>query len=433
MNQIREIIDALLSFRFADLTALLDSVIKNPLANLQASLLVLAAVVVLTLLAIVAAIMFLGFSDDDDEEEEEDEPVREKRPVRTAATPSARQVEPAVPLTPQQRRVRRAQSFLVGTVAVIAVWLLMGVTTGSDVMCLSCHAEDSPHVVREDAKSREDSGQDEEETASDPHVSTACVRCHEPGGVATGLTISVPSRVTHFVKGMTTPRAAKRYGVPVASSSCSSCHTGLSDRTVTVQARGVRVSHKEPLDAGATCVDCHEMQVRSGAVGAWTVGMGACLRCHDNKTASAECTSCHTRDIAYAVHVNREPEPKRLVTQKRCYTCHEQRACDSCHGLSMPHTESFKTSEHPRVATLDNWYNQGRTCKRCHTATRNPCNKCHNKGDFPGHPVNVWPKIHGVRPEAGFDACDSCHGNMATIEGRNFCGVCHEQYARQFK
>lgn len=405
----REYLEGVISLDLGDIVALVSEVIENPLGNVQASLLLLMAVVVITLLAIVLAIFFIGFGgDEQDESELAVKPeVRAPRAKRVRVTPK--------PLTAKEKRWRTLSTIAFGTVAVVVALIVAGATTSLDSMCLSCHTDDMPHVARLEKES------------ADPHARVECVRCHESSGVMGAFTVAVPARLLHFATGMTGV-LTRGYGVPVATASCVSCHDSVRDGVVSNKERGLRMSHAEPLEARATCVDCHEMQKASGIVGGWTVGMSACLRCHDSQRASSDCKYCHTKDIAFAVHVNFDPQPRRLVPDKRCYTCHEQARCDSCHGVSMPHTPEFKSIEHPRAATLDIWYNGGRACKKCHTLTRNPCTKCHRKLG-PGHPVADWPAVHAAAPpHAGYEGCNGCHGYLAKIPGRNFCGVCHEEY-----
>jgi len=421
---VNEYIDALLAFQFDDFFALVGQVIDNPLANVQASLMLLITLVVVTLLAVVVAILIIGFGDDSDAPRA---PAGKRRTAgkSAASTPAARKAARAAekadraPLTAEARRRRLAGTTATVMVSLLAAWLLAGVTTGAETMCLSCHGGDMPHTERL-----------VDEGSTDPHRSTNCVRCHEPGGVVGSLTYSVPSRVAHFAQGIAGAEAVAGYGVPVASDACERCHAADVRGTVTVEDRGVKISHAEPLEAGAVCVDCHEVQKATGVVGTFTVGMAPCLRCHDNEQASAACEYCHTKDIAYAVHVNIEAQPKVLVPDKRCGSCHDQTSCDACHGLRMPHSPEFIATEHPRAATLDIWDNNGETCKKCHTQTRNPCTACHRKLG-PGHPPEAWRTIHGLGgPEVGFNraACNGCHGYLAPIEGRNFCGVCHKEY-----
>jgi nitrate/TMAO reductase-like tetraheme cytochrome c subunit len=408
---VNEYIDAILNADFSTIWQLIVSVVNNPLADVQASLLVLVAFVVLTLLAIVIAILVLGFGGDEDEGEEgvEAEPVVER--------PKVGAVRPPKPvLSPADRRFRIALNLVWVFVAIAVFWIVAGITTGSDTMCLSCHEQDMPHAERL------------AEESEDPHLKTACVSCHETGGAFAAVTFAVPARVTHFAQGIAGAEKVRGYGSPVASAACARCHESELRETLEVEARGVRVSHVEPLEAGATCLDCHEIQSTTGSVGNWTVGMAPCLRCHDNEQASAECESCHTKDIAYAVHVNIEPQPRDLVPNPQCGTCHDETRCDACHGIRMPHTDDFVRGGHAREATLDIWKNAGRTCKRCHTETRNSCTSCHRTMG-PGHPVTDWPKVHGLGgPQAGFGSCDGCHGYLATHPNRNFCGVCHPEY-----
>jgi hypothetical protein len=427
-----DFVDALLTFKITDLFVLIGQVIDNPLGNVQASLLLLIGVVVMTLLAIVVAILLLGFRGDEDDEWDEEEfgeavAAGEEAPQAPAAAAAAEmsetgadiEAEPAQParLTPAERRWRGVKSAAVGMAILLAAWLLTGLTTGTDLMCLSCHRDTMPHATRM-----------ADDPSSDPHRDTDCIRCHENGGIVGGLTYDVPARAIHFAQGIVTPKATTGYGVPIASRACRRCHPGLEDGTIEIEDRGLLISHKEPLDAGATCMDCHEMQTTTGVVAGFTVGMAPCLRCHDNEQASAACEGCHTKDIAYAVHVNFDPVPQRQVPDKRCYTCHDPAPCDACHGIRMPHTAEFIGIDHPLIATRDIWYNDANTCEACHTATRNPCTSCH-KNRYPGHPVTHWPNAHGLAgPKAGVNGCNGCHGYLAGVSGRNFCGVCHEEY-----
>lgn len=417
-----EYVDAILAFDIDALFALVRQVIDNPLSNVQASLLLLIAVVVVTLLAIVVAILVIGFGNDNEDDRTAGGRVGAAARPRGVPARAPRQSrpprQPRPPLTRAERRARLAGTVAVTIASLVAAWVLAGITTGTDTMCLSCHRSDMPHTDRL------------AEEPADPHAKTGCVRCHEPGGVTGSLTYSVPSRVAHFAQGIAGAEDVRGYGAPVASAACARCHRGDVRETATVEERGVRISHVEPLEAGAVCLDCHEMQTVTGVVGTFTVGMAPCLRCHDNEQVSAECDYCHTKDIAYAVNVNIEPQPKPLVPDKRCGSCHDQTSCDACHGIRMPHTAEFIASEHPRAATLDIWNNGGRTCKKCHTETRNPCTACHKKLG-PGHPVTHWPRIHGLGgPEAGQNraACLGCHGYLVGVQGRNFCGVCHPEY-----
>ena len=83
---------------------------------------------------------------------------------------------------------------------------------------------------------------------------------------------------------------------------------------------------------------------------------------------------------------------------------------------------------HARAGAVDFWYNGGRTCKRCHTAKRNPCTKCHSS--IIGHAHGAAPGIGPVHRKATEPACNTCHGQWAFQPNRDFCkDVCHSPAA----
>lgn len=410
LEWLRETYDALLTVDLNSVWALLGQVVSDPGSDPRAAMLALLILLIVTGIAVSAAVLvFLSGS-----EQERPAPAAADR-VSVSPQPAQKSARPPA-LSREEGAWRVARTVLAGLIVLSGAWIAVGASTSTELTCLSCHESGLPHTERLI-----------DESSVDPHRETPCIRCHEPGGTVARVTHNVPGRLAHFLLAVLQPESSWQYGRPIHSSACESCHNAVAAAVLTSEARGIRVSHREPMEAGAMCVDCHEIQQVSGAVGAWTAGMSACLTCHDDDTASAECESCHVKDFSYAIHVNREPQPRRLVQDIDCGSCHDQTSCDDCHGIRMPHTAAFVAIEHPRAATLDTWNNGGRTCRKCHTDTNNPCTKCH-RNPFPGHSVSVWPKIHGLRPEAGFDSCDGCHGGMARLEGRNFCGVCHEEY-----
>jgi hypothetical protein len=218
-----EFFDAILSFRFYDLFVLIRQVIDNPVGNLEASLLLLIALVVATLLAIVVAILVIGFRDEGDEE---DDLLAEGIPAVTAQGVGARaltgrghaatiaEAAEKRPLTPAERRWRLTTGVLFGTLALAVAWILTGVTTGADSMCLSCHSGDMPHVERL-----------AEDSSADPHSDTSCIRCHESGGWIARVTTNVPHRAAHFAQAIVDDEDLAAYGTPIPGGACLSCHS----------------------------------------------------------------------------------------------------------------------------------------------------------------------------------------------------------------
>jgi len=105
-----------------------------------------------------------------------------------------------------------------------------------------------------------------------------------------------------------------------------------------------------------------------------------------------------------------------------CSTCHLDSFCANCHGMEMPHPESFKTEEHPAVAAekMDK-------CDLCHQVTTTNflfCNDCHHgeKSNWEYNPDIAWQTQHAQTVTAnGVDIClEACHDTQ-------FCSDCHNE------
>lgn len=395
------------------------NLVRNPYSNLLASLLLMSAVVIFVLLvtSIIIAIVspprrrheidpaelayYLSIVEAEDGEDEAEETV-----VREAA--------PAAAPVPARERLPLSQRFLLygGATLGIAVLLVVavGVSSSSSAACVGCH-ETTPHSAVVEAG------------GVDPHEGTACVRCHEPSGVVGMVTVETGDRLVHFFNGIMDEPQDTPYGT-VRTSACYRCHGTIDDGVTEDEVRGVRMSHREPLDAGAECADCHANG--TGVVTKVTNGMTPCLRCHDGENQQTECSTCHTKDVSLATRTSTnvaQMTGRALIPTPDCGGCHqEETQCDPCHGgIRMPHSEVFMWWGHARQGVEDLWYNDGDTCGRCHTAQRRPCKQCH--ASMPGHPVQPWASIHGAGRSG--TACDSCHKRRAYVAGRDFCQLCH--------
>lgn len=296
----------------------------------------------------------------------------------------------------------------------LGAWLVGGITSQERMTCESCHP-DNPHAPS---------------AQFDPHASVRCVECHEDGSTLSRTLFSTPARFEHFVRGQLFRAESFGYGLPVSSTSCRACHSSALAATLVDENLGIRMSHPEPLDAGAECVDCHALA--SGIVSSRTTGMSSCLRCHDNEVASAECSYCHTGDPAQAVRSERPEQSsfaKAQVPNPSCDSCHDQAAegCDGCHGIRMPHTPEFMAYRHALPGVIDLWTNGGRTCGKCHTENRRPCTQCHTT--FLAHAI-TWRYDHSKGTSFTNAGC-TCHDRLAYKQGRNFCEVCHQTKPRR--
>lgn len=391
---------------FTELWARIVTLFIDPASNLTGALLLYAIITAFILVMLIGAIMFL-ISAPEDEDDLIVEVVTESGAVvssRPAAAKRASKVKKRADARTWLIRIAITAAVIIG------VWVLAGFTTSNSAICAGCHVM-TPHT--------------QADKGSDPHPSVACVKCHEPAGVFSRYFVQVPGRIGHFASDLLPRIEPEDYGA-VASSGCQACHAGQMDGVVVNKDTGVRMQHKEPLEAGALCLDCHELT--GGVVSARTVGMNPCMRCHDAKTASAECDSCHDQSAAAAAQARTTQLQKQQIAQVNCGGCHNQeRDCDTCHGMRMPHSNAFKTGAHARAAAVDVWYNGGRTCFKCHTATRNPCTKCHTKFIGKAHPISM-AQTHKAATE---QACDTCHMQWKPTATRSFCkDTCHSEAAK---
>lgn len=378
----------------------LGNLLTDPTSNLTAALLLYGIIGVAVIIVLLLVIMALAAANEEPEDEEEGPiPPPGRRPARQAE--KIVRPAPRVPLTPRQRLLRAG--IVLGVAC--AVWALTGWGTAADSVCRSCHTVTS-HVSAADPK--------------DPHAKVACVSCHESGDALGPTVTDLPSRLLHFTDAWTRSSSQSGYG-RVTSSSCTVCHGGQMVAVTTDKVRGVRMSHKEVVAAGAACIDCHAER-GGAALSSRNSGMSPCVPCHDSKTASADCATCHDKKASAAARV-RAVEPAVQVPDVRCDGCHDtKKECDWCHGTPMPHSTAFMAVAHARAGAVDLYDNGGKTCGKCHTATRRPCQRCHTPILGRGHARNNL-ETHAKSSES---RCNACHQQWEYKRGRDFCkDLCH--------
>jgi hypothetical protein len=368
------------------LPAALLRLLTDPLSNLYAALALYGIIAVGVLILLVGAIFMLM----DTSEDEEEVPAEDAGAARDQTSAS-----------------QAALSVVMVLVVAAAVLIATGVGTAGSALCIGCH-DRGPHIAK--AK------------AVDLHKDVACISCHEAGGLVGQYTWQVPSRISHALTAGLGLRTSREYG-RVTTAACADCHASRITRVTVNEQTGVKMSHKEPLKAGAQCLDCHRLD--GGLVTATTTGMNSCLRCHDAKTASSDCGACHDKKTAAATRARSTKFAAARVTQLKCGGCHDEKTqCDTCHGLRMPHSDRFMAYAHARAGAADIWYNGGKGCAKCHYPGRRPCTKCHTPILGKGHPL-VWATEH-QKAKSAAAACDGCHQSYAFVSNRQFCrDLCH--------
>ncbi len=264
--------------------------------------------------------------------------------------------------------------------------------------CLRCH-ETAPSVVTHRQSN---------------HAEVDCMSCHGGGGVTGAIATrvraagNVVAHVVHTRPGLSTS---------VANTECLGCHQEVTAGAR--ELRGIRVRHADFIDLGTRCLDCHGAVGHSAKPGfVRRPTMDTCLSCHDGATASTECQTCHTKDIAVAQDIPEGYPKVHLAGDRSCGGCHTLERCTACHGLEMPHPATFDQPEqHASLAAFDK---KDKFCFRCHKPDE--CLRCHQA--FAAHGPD-WKQQHGLAGRAWGEGCKSCHSKSTA---KNYCDLCHKKH-----
>lgn len=242
------------------------------------------------------------------------------------------------------------------------------------------------------------------------HSQVTCLSCHQksgPIGWSEAKIRTLREAVLNVTKNYPQPITAQ-----IKNLSCLKCHNKILKESITVNT--IKMSHKEPINEGYHCTDCHNTVAHGNKVPQPQYPiMNSCIECHNGKNVSADCNLCHTKDIGEKPSTKISNYPLvHLPPPSDCRGCHDIQKCTACHGVEMPHPADFpKPENHASLAAFE----KKNVCYRCHEETT--CNDCHR---FPGHSAN-WRKEHGPKASGQFkEGCLRCH-----TRSEDFCGLCH--------
>lgn len=394
-------------------------VIADPASNLTAAVLLVGVVSIVLLILVIVVLLLLAPGSEEDEEDEEAEEGAEEPISGDEAAASAPEIEeaPERPIPEWRRRLRRIAmrvSLFAIPLLLVAAFVSGYLITSQTRYCLSCHSQQMSAFEETDPTGL---------TASPKpvHPKVACVRCHEDDQLwgAVGNTFDRTRHVVAFVAGKRTGRNAS-----VPSGRCLTCHEAVTKKAVADTGRGLVMSHAEPEAAGVPCRECHENVGHYPA--AKRPAMSSCLRCHDGAKVASECKTCHTKEPALAASDRRSFAANARITREDCGGCHDQKKCDACHGLRMPHDKVFLAYGHAKLAAFDG---REKWCWPCHV--EGDCGKCHlTNGRLPGYWGHTsgtdWKWRHGrITPPKAVAGC-GCHGRSPWVQrGQDYCLECH--------
>jgi hypothetical protein len=285
-----------------------------------------------------------------------------------------------------------------------------------------------------------------------------CTRCHA------GIASAGDEGPLHLPGNATCSSAGCHEKPHYEEQTCSNCHGLPSTRAGAMNAReSLRFEHKTHMPrAFNNCPRCH-VDIENGAP-ILRPRMATCASadCHDGaarrtnnhgeQIAANKCEPCHVniRDEGlkpddHNIHAGnflREHGLRAAADRATCATCHAERFCVSCHGVTVPglpeklkfddprgagvHRAGFK-ARHPEEAKGDPGL-----CTTCHAPS--VCKDCHDKekqsatsGARSPHPRG-WLGTRGTANEHGRAAwrepevCASCHGGA----GEQLCVGCHK-------
>lgn len=237
---------------------------------------------------------------------------------------------------------------------------------------------------------------------------------------------------------------------------CKECHGSAHTRERAELARtNLRFEHRgHVLAANGECVRCH-VAAGDSHPESLLPPMGACLSCHQHEKqfAGRDCEGCHVdlpaeriRPESHVVHDGdfvREHGVRAASARDLCSSCHSERFCSGCHGVTTPGLPARLAFDKPALGGLhragfksrhkEEARGQPGLCATCHS--EDSCRACHSRENvgatgMPGrspHP-RTWLTAgrgggdHGTQARIDPDSCASCHGGA----GEQLCVGCHK-------
>lgn len=304
--------------------------------------------------------------------------------------PGKKEVKPL-----EEKELRRSiqRRYIAALVVSIPVLVSLGIMSNYSAkpgFCAACHEMRSAY----------------NESSKSVHKGASCVSCHQAPGAA-GLFIGKLELIemaiskSKIVGGVSSSQ--------VTNEACLKCH---SETLKSVKMLGtIKVKHKEPVEAGYKCTDCHYSKrlFHTGKRKLDDFGMSRCVNCHNQNKASAECDVCHTSSIRASAGSNRDDYPMvNLPNTINCKSCHASSFCLKCHTVQLPHDEDWKVSEHALQGFVEK-----DLCRECHEESS--CKKCHKEVSSHG---DDWVEDHGPSAKMSPTWCSNCHRS-------EFCLICH--------
>jgi predicted CXXCH cytochrome family protein len=273
----------------------------------------------------------------------------------------------------------------------------------------------------------------------------ACVQCHA------GIVAAEDEGPLH-IPG---PEQCRRcHEQPHDTRACGDCHgTSYARQGAELARRHLKFEHRKHVAAsGGECVRCHA-EVGEQQPETLRPRMASCFGCHqhEGQWAARDCEGCHVdlpgervMPSTHVVHEGdfvREHGVRAASMRDLCSTCHAERFCAGCHGVTAPALPAKLAFDAPRLSGLhragfrsrhsEEARGQPGLCTSCHGD--NFCRECHARehvgvvaGARSPHPAGWLTSTrgggeHGRGARVDPVSCAGCHGGA----GEQLCVGCH--------
>lgn len=265
----------------------------------------------------------------------------------------------------------------------------------------------------------------------------ACVSCH------VGMDETAETGPLHQP---TTKQCLGCHEEPHDERPCLECHSDpLTKTRTTANRQHLRFEHQKHLERNpGQCVRCHTGVARDAE--SLAAPMAVCFSCHEDGFQVQRCGDCHvdlhtegsmpSEHFVHDMDFGRRHGLQAAGGMEMCATCHQERFCANCHGVTVPVLPAKMAFDSPQRQNLhragfrsrhsDEARTQVGLCGTCHNDRF--CIDCHTEnglhaaaaGASNPHPTD-WLTKHGGEARRDPTTCASCHGGR----GEQLCVGCH--------
>jgi nitrate/TMAO reductase-like tetraheme cytochrome c subunit len=339
-------------------------------------------------------------------------------------------IQPTAPPRFRGRLIKVLTLTLFFIILLFTVGFLGLETTSSSQFCASCH-EMKPEYYTWKASS---------------HSEVDCVNCHTGSTKEEYAKAKANGLVQVFKKTTQTYTAPIRMPNQIEDASCEKCHN-ISTRDVTPTGDLI-IPHDKHKNKGIKCFQCHS-GVAHGKIadrkmtyqsdyGEWddTLGnavmsevkyikpeMDTCMKCHEARKVTLECSACHKTGMFPDNHkrnefklLNHGSHAQKDV--ENCNSCHSYMSSEEIKGFEkIPTVNKFLSKEKiaDKKITAQGYAKMNTFCKDCHSLR-------------PTSHTSNFISSHGSTAKQSTEKCEACHdiqdkGNSTVTTVT--CNSCH--------